>query len=148
MVWNRPGAGQYPSDFTFDQVAKGQPIPGMGGGPGAPAGAEPMVGARGIYVMPAQLGVNSFGLYLLDLDAGNIVVYKALPDSNRFHLMAARNFRNDRFLEDFNNDSPTPKEVQKLIQQQRQRQDLGGETPAAAPTPAVPPTFIPAVPPG
>jgi hypothetical protein len=91
-----------------------------------------------------QYPSDSFGLYLLDLDAGNIVVYKALPDNNRFHLMAARNFRNDRFLEDFNNDSPTPKEVQKLIQQQRQRQDLGGETPAPG---ATPPTITP-VPPG
>jgi len=135
MLWTHAAPGQYPADITFTRTAGAQPLPGMGGGPGAP---EP-ISARGISMMPAQLGPDSYGLYLLDLDAGNIVVYKAIPSTNRLHLMAARNFRNDRFLEDFNSDSPTPKEVQKLIQQQRQRQDLEGkpvDPPIVPPTPA------------
>jgi len=127
LLWPRAG-GQYPTDFSFSQIAMAQPMPGT---PNAG-----VAGARGLFAMPAQLGPNTYGLYLLDLDAGNIVVYRVNADKDRFHLMAARNFRNDRFLEDLNNDSPTPKEIQKLIQQQRQREALGGgdappETPPA-----------------
>ena len=55
---------------------------------------------------------------------GTICVYKALPDTNKFRLMAARSFKYDRFLEDFNNEALRPKDVQKLIEDQRQRQDL------------------------
>lgn len=80
-----------------------------------------MLGARGIYMMPAQLGANAFGVYLMDIDSSTICVYRALPDTSRFKLMAARSFKNDRFLEDFNNDTPTPRDVQKLVQKQRER---------------------------
>ena len=86
--------------------------------------ASPMLGARGIYMMPAQLGPNAFGLYLMDVDSSTICVYKALPDNSHFRLMAARSFKYDRFLEDFNNDPLTPKEVQKIVEKQRTRTDL------------------------
>ena len=137
VMWSsRSSSAQYPLDLTLDQKAFAQPNP-----------AAPL-GARGILMMPAQLGPDTFGLYLLDLDAGNIVVYKALPNKDRFHLMAARNFRNDRLLEDFNNDSLTPKEVQKLIQQQKQRETLEGkgETPPVVPPETTPPFEIPTPP--
>jgi hypothetical protein len=103
-------------DITLDRAALAQATPA----------AQPgqQLGARGIYMMPAQLGPMSYGLYLMDVDSGTICIYKALPDSNRFTLMAARSFKYDRFLEDFNNDKPRPKEVQKLIEAQRQRDDL------------------------
>jgi hypothetical protein len=77
-------------------------------------------------MMPAQLGPNSYGLYLMDVDAGTICVYKALPDNNHFRLMAARSFKYDRFLEDFNTEI-RPKEVQKLIEDQKQRLELGSK---------------------
>ena len=48
----------------------------------------------------------------MDVDSSTICVYRALPQSSRFHLMAARSFKNDRFVEDWNNDSPNPKDVQ------------------------------------
>jgi hypothetical protein len=83
-----------------------------------------LLGARGIYMMPAQLGPQVFGLYLMDVDSGTICVYRAIPDANRFRLMSTRSFKYDRFLEDFNGDSPRPREVQKLVEDQRQRQDL------------------------
>ena len=82
-----------------------------------------LLGARGIYMMPAQLGPQTYGLYLMDVDSGTITVYRAMPDSSRFRLMAARSFKNDRFLEDYNNDHPTPPEVQKLVADQRTRQE-------------------------
>lgn len=102
-------------DIAFDRAALAQAVP--------TAPAQPL-GTRGIYMMPAQLGPMSFGLYLVDVDSGTICVYKALPDTNKFRLMAARSFRYDRFLEDFNNEPLHPKDVQKLVEAQQQRQDL------------------------
>jgi len=83
-----------------------------------------MLGARGIYMMPAQLGQSTWGVYLLDVDSQTISVYRASPESSHFRLMAARSFQYDRFLTDFNNERPNPKEVQKLVEDQRQRQEL------------------------
>jgi hypothetical protein len=105
-----------PLDLMLDRAAFGQTA--------GPGGAQPLVGARGLYMMPAQLGPQTFGLYLMDVDSGTICVYRALPESSHFRLMAARSFRYDRFLEDFNNEPLRPKDVQKLVEDQRQRQDL------------------------
>jgi len=58
-------------------------------------------------------------LYLVDLKRGTICVYQYLPASRRLRLMAARLFVYDQQLEDFNNESPTPREVKKLVEQQR-----------------------------
>jgi hypothetical protein len=102
-------------DITFDRAALAQATPSQTG---------QLLGARGIYMMPAQLGPMTFGLYLMDVDSGTICVYRAQPDGNRFTLMASRSFKYDRFLEDFNNDKPRPKDVQNLIEAQKQRDDL------------------------
>ena len=91
---------------------------------GAQANPGPMLGARGIFMMPAQLGPQSYGLYLMDVDAGTICIYQTAPESRRFRLMAVRSFKYDRYLEDFNNDAPKPKDVQDLIEKQRTRIDL------------------------
>ena len=76
--------------------------------------------------MPAQLGASTWGLYIMDVESGTVCVYRANPETSRFKLMAVRFFRNDRFLSDFNNDSPTPKEVLKQVEQQRQREQIEG----------------------
>ena len=104
-------APNYPLEFSQTAFAQNVGAPGM-------------LGARGIYMMPAQLGTNVFGCYLIDLDSSTLVIYRVDPMSNRFKLMAVRSFKNDRFLEDFNNDSPTPKEVKKLVDTQRLRNEL------------------------
>ncbi len=104
-----------PADLLLDRSALGQ-ASGEGG--------AQLLGARGIYMAPAQLGPNSFGLYLMDVDAGTICVYKALPDTSRFRLMAARSFKNDRYLEDYDNEGLLPRDVQKVVSNQRQRQTL------------------------
>lgn len=117
-------------DLVLDRAALAQVTPG--GGPGGT-----MLGARGIYMMPAQLGPNAFGVYLLDVDSQTICVYRALPDTSHFRLMAARSFQHDRFLQDFNNEPLRPKDVQKLVQDQRQRLELQmrGEQPTVPQTP-------------
>jgi hypothetical protein len=108
--------GQTP-DIVLDRTALAQVEAGM-------PNTGQLLGARGIYMMPAQLGPSAYGLYLLDVDSGTICVYQASPEKSHFRLMAARSFKYDRFLEDLNNEHLTPKEVQKLVEDQRQRTDL------------------------
>ena len=108
--------GRGAPELVLDSKALGQAAPGAGM-------TGTMLGARGLYMMPAQLGMNVWGVYLMDVDAGTICVYRALPDSSHLKLMAARSFRNDRFLEDFNNEGLRPKDVQKLVEEQRQRME-------------------------
>ena len=133
MLWNRLSP-TYPSEITFDARAFGQSGPlgsGVGGGTGGGPGGAGGVGVHGFYMMPAQLGMNAWGLYILDVESGTVCVYRATPETSRFKLMAVRYFRNDRFLIDFNNDSPTPREVLKQVEQQRQREQI--EAPTTAP---------------
>jgi hypothetical protein len=85
------------------------------------APVESRLGARGIYMMPGQLGSGIFGLYIMDIDAGNVAVYRVDTENSRFHLMSVRHFIDDCYLTDFNNGSPSPADVRKLVEQQRQR---------------------------
>lgn len=112
MLWRGQGA-----ELVLDSKALAQAAPqgGVGG---------QLLGARGIYMMPAQLGVNSWGLYLMDVDSQTICVYKATPETSHFRLMASRSFKYDRFLEDLNNETLRPKEVQKIVEAQQQRKEL------------------------
>jgi hypothetical protein len=114
------GHGGGVPDLLLDGTAFAQAVPGGGG--------TQLLGARGIYMMPAQLGNNAFGVYLMDVDSQTICVYRIVPETNRFHLVAARSFKNDRFLEDYNNEGLLPKDVQKMVLQQRQRQGLENQT--------------------
>jgi hypothetical protein len=92
-----------------------------------------MLGARGLYMMPAQLGPQVWGVYLMDVDSGTFCVNQAVTEGsggrvNRLRLAAARSFKQDRFLEDWNNENPTPAQVGALVQQQRTRMGLRGQT--------------------
>ena len=96
-----------------ENIAFAQALPGASG--------STMLGARGLYLTPAQLGPNAFGAMLLDLDSSTITVYRYVAERNRFVLAAARSFKHDRFLEDYNNEGLKPAEVQKLVEEQRIR---------------------------
>jgi len=100
-------------DLVFDSTAFGQATPAPGG----------QLGARGIYMTPAQLGPNAFGLFLMDVDSGTICVYR-MTEANHFRFVASRSYKNDRFLEDYNNEGLSPKETQALVEQQRKRVEL------------------------
>ncbi|MCL2648905.1 MAG: hypothetical protein FWD61_18225 [Phycisphaerales bacterium] len=101
------------TEISFDHAAFAQAMPGAGG--------ANMLGARGIYMTPAQLGPFTWGAMLLDLDSSTLTVYRFNADRNRLILAAARTFRHDRFLEDYNSEGLTPAQVQKLVEQQRAR---------------------------
>lgn len=93
------------------------------GGPlgvNAAFGQTGMLGARGVFAFTGQLNDNRYGLWMLDIDAGTVWCYEYNPVSRKMRLAAARTFRYDRYLENHQQDSPTPDEVEKLLEQQRQ----------------------------
>jgi hypothetical protein len=82
---------------------------------GAPPAPQPIAGGGGIYVMPAQFSPNQWGCYVMDVDAQTLCAYQWFTDK-KLRLVAARSFKHDRQLHDFNTDNPTPAEVAKLIE--------------------------------
>jgi hypothetical protein len=99
----------------------------------APAFSPPIAGGGGMFLMPAQFSMSTWGCYIMDIDQQTLCAYQFYPSEKQLRLVASRDFANDRKLKDFNT-SPHPDEVQKLIEIQN--------NPAreAAPTPPAPPT--------
>ncbi len=83
---------------------------------GAPSSPQPIAGGGGIYVMPAQFTGTTWGCYVMDVEAQTLCAYQWFNGDKKLRLVAARDFRNDRQLHDFNTDSPTPAEVAKLLE--------------------------------
>lgn len=80
----------------------------------------PIGGGAGVFIVPAQFSSNAFGCYLMDIDAQTLCVYQFFPADRQLRLVAARNFRWDRRLGNFNTEKPTPEEVRQLVEQQQQ----------------------------
>jgi hypothetical protein len=80
----------------------------------------PIGGGAGVFIVPAQFAPNVFGCYLMDIDAQTLCGYQYFPSDRQLRLIAARNFRWDRRLGQFNTDTPTPEEVQRMVQEEQQ----------------------------
>jgi hypothetical protein len=77
--------------------------------------AAPIGGASGCFIMPGQFAEKSWGCYLLDVDSQTLCAYEYFPGEKQLRLIAARNFKYDRKLSNFNTDRPTPSEVKDLL---------------------------------
>lgn len=77
-----------------------------------------------VQVVAGQISDKTYGLYLVDHDKSTICVYQFLPNSRDLRLMAARTYRYDVQLDEFNTHDPLPREVRDLVQQQKR---LGSE---------------------
>ena len=77
-------------------------------------------GARGVFAFTGKLSENSFGLFMVDVDAMTIWCYEYLSGSKELRLVAARSWMYDRYLENFNCLSPSPSEVEKIVQLERE----------------------------
>lgn len=83
--------------------------------PAAYAQAQgPIAGGAGVFIVPGQFSTNTWGCYLLDIDAQTLVAYQFVPADKNLRLVAARGFRDDRRLRRFNT-SPDPNEVANLV---------------------------------
>lgn len=94
---------------------------------------QPIAGASGIYIMPGQLSTNVWGCYLVDVDSQTLVTYQFSPGDKQLRMVAARNFRFDRKLGNFNT-TPFPQEVSELVKKEQQiNRVVGSNTGTTAP---------------
>ena len=90
------------------QVAWAQPAVA----PVAPAGAP------GVVAVTGQIAPDSYGIYLLDPQARTIALYEWDMGRGSLRLRAARSYASDTQLEEYNT-QPSPREIRKLVAQQR-----------------------------
>ncbi|MCK6456985.1 MAG: hypothetical protein L6Q92_10710 [Phycisphaerae bacterium] len=106
-----------------------------GGGPipdNAAFAQNTLVGSRGLHAFTGQLDKNTYGLFMMDVDAGTVWVYEYVPLKRRLKLVAARSFAYDRYLENYNGDEETsPAIIEQLIKRQREAKARAAELGAA-----------------
>jgi hypothetical protein len=85
--------------------------------PQAPAGST---GGNGLFVMPGQLSSNTWGCYLMDTDHQTLCVYQYTPAEQTLRLVAARSFRYDRMMGNYNT-APPPLDIRDLSERNEQK---------------------------
>jgi len=98
-------------DAIWLKSAQAQRVSGIG-----------QAGARGIYAFTGQLTAKTFGLFMMDVDAGTIWCYeidRGQHGEPQIKLVAARSWIYDRYLEEFNVAEPVPGAVRAMVEQQR-----------------------------
>jgi hypothetical protein len=76
----------------------------------APNQSPPIAGGGGLFLMPGQLTVSTWGCYLMDIDSQTLCVYEYSPGEHNLKFVASRYFRYDRQLKRYNT-SPNPEEI-------------------------------------
>jgi hypothetical protein len=92
----------------------------------------PIGGGAGVFIVPAQFSGTTFGCYLMDIDAQTLMAYQFIPNSTQLKLMAARNFRYDRRLGNYNT-LPVPMEIKQYVDQEQQAADRVLQRPTERP---------------
>src|SRR4051812_16832320 len=97
------------------------------------AQAQPAIaGGAGGFIAPAQFSSNVWGVYLLDVDQQTLCAYTVSGSPPQLRLTAARNFRYDRKLGNYNIAGPSANEVKELVEKE-QAETRTGDTPPATP---------------
>ena len=78
----------------------------------------PIGGGAGFFIVPGQFAANRYGCYIMDVDAQTLCVYMFDPTGRQLHLVAARSFKNDRRLENFNTAEPSPADVLEILRKE------------------------------
>jgi hypothetical protein len=73
-----------------------------------------------LFVTAGQLSPNTWGCYLMDTDHQTMCVYQYAPSETTLRLVAARSFRYDRMIGNFNT-APPPSEIRDLSERQEQK---------------------------
>lgn len=89
----------------------------------------PIAGGAGVFVMPAQFSTNTWGCYLLDVDAQTLCAYQYYPGDKQMRFIAARSYKYDRRLADYNT-APSPREIQDLVKKDQEAARGQAPTPA------------------
>jgi hypothetical protein len=80
---------------------------------------QPIAGGGGVFIMPAQFRENVWGCYLLDVDSQTICAYQYFAGDKNLRLAAARSYKWDRRLENFNTSDPNPRQVKAMLDKQQ-----------------------------
>ncbi len=92
----------------------------------ATAQAELQTGTdSGILVIPVQIGRDSYGLAMVDTVGQTLWIYELNsrgPAHSRLNLLAARSWRYDRLLQQYNTAEPKPEQVKILLENLGQMQ--------------------------
>jgi hypothetical protein len=81
--------------------------------------------------MPAQMQSNVWGCYLLDVDSKTLCAYQFYPGEKKLRLTAARSYRYDTKLENYNTELP-PREIKAMFDRQAAGQQAApGDPPPA-----------------
>lgn len=83
---------------------------------------QPIAGGANLYLMPAQFSANTWGCYILDIDAQTLCAYRYLPNNSAadLQLVAARKITYDRRLTNFNSSNPSWQDVKQWVDQAAQ----------------------------
>lgn len=81
----------------------------------------PIAGGAGVFIMPGQFSRDTWGVYMLDVDAQTLAAYTYVPGQRQLQLVAARTYRYDRRLQNFNTATPSPDEVKELLEREQRR---------------------------
>ena len=79
----------------------------------------------GILVIPVQIERDSYGLAMVDIVGQTLWIYELNnrgPAHNRLRLLAARSWRYDRLLQQYNTAEPKPEQVKMLLESLGQQQ--------------------------
>ncbi len=75
--------------------------------------------AGGIMAFTGQIGKDTYGIIMIDVDAGTLWVYQ-YRRTGQLKLVAARSWVYDRYLEEYNCAPPTPSEVAQIVADKQQ----------------------------
>ena len=95
---------------------------------GSPANAQTELQTStegGILVIPVQIERDSYGLAMVDIVGQTLWIYELNnrgPAHNRLRLLAARSWRYDRLLQQYNTAEPKPEQVKMLLESLGQQQ--------------------------
>jgi hypothetical protein len=78
----------------------------------------PIGGGAGVFIVPGQFSTNTYGCYIMDVDAQTLAAYQFYPADKQLRLIASRYFRYDRKLRNFNT-TPAPDEVLQLTNREQ-----------------------------
>ena len=98
-------------------------FPGMLPAAWAAGQDRPIAGGAGLYLMPAQLSSNAWGVYVMDVDRQSLMVYHFDPSAKRLNFIAARELTHDRQLGNYNT-FPDPSEIKSIAEKERQTNRL------------------------
>lgn len=94
------------------------------------ADAQPSVAAQGeqYEVIPVQIGRTSSGLAVVNFSRKKLWVYELNRDGTaRIRLLAARDFRYDELLPEYNSSDPTPNQVRDILEKLLEKEQSPGQ---------------------